>query len=87
MKRMKVFLVEDGFPSIEMDPSTDLDSNQFRMRLRMDFAEIGWAEVEQMADGRLELKMTLVGTYVVGDGLAPDLTEYRGTIPTSLRKE
>lgn len=84
---MKVFLVEDGFPSFEMEPNPDLDSDKIRMRLRMDFAEIGWAEVEQMADGRLELRMTLVGTYVVGEGLAPDLAEFKGSIPTSLRKD
>lgn len=83
---MKVFLVEDEMLPFELEPNPDPESNQLRLRFRETRMEIGWAEVEQMKEGRLEVKMTLVGTYIVGEGLAPDLTEYTGTIPTSLRK-
>jgi hypothetical protein len=86
-KRLKVCLVDEN-DEVEISQDGDfLDAAQkMYMRFKTQFVEIGWAEIEQMAEGRLEIKMTLVGTYVVGEGLAPDLAEFRGTIPTSLRK-
>lgn len=89
-KRMRVFLIdEDERVQLEIkdtpfDPNImDLAFLRFR-EMRM---EIGWAEVQQMADGRLEVDMTLVGSFIVGEGAVPDLTHYKGTIPGSLRKE
>jgi hypothetical protein len=87
-KRMKVCLVDEN-DEVEISSSGDFDldvASKMYMRFKTQFLEIGWAEIEQRTEGRLEVKMTLVGTYIVGEGLAPDLTEYKGTIPTSLRK-
>lgn len=90
-KHMKVCLIDE--PKVEFKDEGGnerdfMDAAAFQfMRFRAQFLEIGWADVEQMTEGRLEIKMTLVGTYVVGEGLVADLTEFRGTIPTSLRKD
>lgn len=83
MKRMKVYLVEEEWPTVEL---SDPDSNELKLRFVEHRLEIGWAEVQQMAEGRLEIEMTLVGSYEVETNYLPDLTKYKGTIPTSLRK-
>jgi hypothetical protein len=89
-KMLKVCLVDEN-DNVEVSMKDDSDffdaASKAYLQFRMQFVEIGWAEIEQMAEGRLEIKMTLVGTYVIGEGLAPDLTLYKGTIPTSLRKD
>jgi hypothetical protein len=88
-KMLKVCLVDEN-DNVEVMLKDDTDffdaSSKSYLQFRMQFVEIGWAEIEQMAEGRLELKMTLIGNYIVGDSLAPDMAEFRGTIPTSLRK-
>lgn len=86
---MKVCLVNEN-DEVEISSSGDFDLDtvsKMYMRFKTQFIEIGWAEIEQTKEGRMEVKMILVGSYVVGEGLAPDLTEYRGTIPTGLRKD
>jgi hypothetical protein len=83
---MKVFLIEDERPTVEFQPA-DLDSDRVTMRLTQQAVEIGWAEVQQMAEGRLEIDMTIVGSYEIETNYLPDLTRYKGSIPTSLRKD
>jgi hypothetical protein len=89
-RRMRVFLIdEDEKVELEVkDVPFDPDfMAPMYLRFREKRMEIGWAEIEQMADGRLEVDMTLVGSFIVGDGAVPDLTKYKGTIPGSLRKD
>lgn len=89
-KTMKVCLLEEAKVEFKDEVGNDrdfMDAAAFQfMQFKAQFVEIGWAEVEVMKEGRLEIKMTLVGTYVVGEGLAPDLAEFKGTIPAPLRK-
>lgn len=90
MKRLKVCLVdENDNVTISMKDDTELFdvASKAYFQFKMQFIEIGWAEVQQMENGRLEVEMTLVGSFIVGDGLAPDLTMYKGTIPAALRKD
>lgn len=85
-RKVKIYLVEEGQPQVEISSDFDSDTNVSRFRFKENRVEIGFGTFEQFEDGSLSLDLMLAGDYTLRSNNVAGMAHLDGYINAALRK-